>query len=178
MFRILMGVVLVAAPLLARTPEWERAKKLVGDEQFQQAAAVLEKAPQNDPDNLELLGQAYVGLKEFKKAIDVLDKAAGIAPARSMVQVWLGRAWGHRAEGNKLMAFSWARKAKDAFERAVQLDNKNVDALDDLFEYYINAPGVVGGGVDKAEKVAKQIATIDAGKGQRLLAVVERKRNE
>jgi tetratricopeptide (TPR) repeat protein len=177
MFRIQLGVV-VAIPLLARTPEWDRAQKLIGNEKYEQAAAVLEKAPQNDPDNLELLGQAYVGLKEFKKAIDVLDKAAGIAPTRSMIHVWLGRAWGHRAEGNKLMALSWARKAKEAFEKAVALDNKNIDALDDLFEYYVNAPAIVGGGLDKAEQVAKKIAQVDPDKGQRLMTVIARERKK
>jgi tetratricopeptide (TPR) repeat protein len=169
---------MLVVPLLAKTPEWEKAQKLVGNEQYQQAAAVLEQAPQNDPDNLELLGEAYVGLKDFKKAIDVLDRAAGLAPARSMVQVWLGRAWGHRAEGNKLMAFSWARKAKDAFEKAVALDGKNIDALDDLFEYYVNAPAIVGGGLDKAEQVAKKVAMIDPDKGKRLMAVVAKERNQ
>ncbi len=178
MFRKLLGVVLVALPLVARTPEWEKAQKLVGDQQYQQAATVLEKAPQNDPDNLELLGEAYVGLKDFKKAIDVLDRAAGIAPARSMVQVWLGRAWGYRAEGNKLMAFSWARKAKEAFEKAVALDGRNIDALDDLFEYYVNAPAIVGGGLDKAEQVAKKIAQIDPDKGKRLMTLVSKERGK
>lgn len=177
MFRIFLGVML-AVPLLAKTPEYDRAEKLVGNEQFQQAAVILERAPQNDPDNLELLGQAYVGLKEFKKAIDVLDKASGLAPTRSMVQVWLGRAWGHRAEANKIMALSWARKAKDAFEKAVSLDGKNIDALDDLFEYYVNAPAIVGGGLDKAEQVAKKIAMIEPDKGQRLMAVVAKERNK
>lgn len=178
MFRSFMGIVLVALPLLARTSEYERAQKLIGNEQYEQAAQVLEKAPQNDVDNLELLGEAYVGLKDFKKAIDVLDRAAGIAPTRSMIQVWLGRAWGHRAEANKLMAFSWARKAKDAFERAVALDGRNIDALDDLFEYYVNAPAIVGGGLDKAETVAKKIAMIDPDKGKRLMTVVSRERSK
>ncbi|MEI9813286.1 MAG: tetratricopeptide repeat protein [Acidobacteriota bacterium] len=177
MFRLFLCTVL-ALPLLAKTPEWEPAQKLLDADQFKQAAVLLEKAPQNDPDNLQLLGEAYFGLKDFKRAIDVLDRAAGIAPARSMIHLWLGRAWGRRAESNKFMALSWARKAKDAFERAVNLDNKNVEALDDLFEYYVSAPGIVGGGLDKAETVAKQVASIDPAKGQRLLSKVAEERRK
>jgi cytochrome c-type biogenesis protein CcmH/NrfG len=178
MFRILLGVVVLSLPLLAKTPEWDRAHKLIGNEQYEQAASVLEKAQQNDPDNLELLGEAYIGLKDFKKAIDVLDRAAGIAPTRSMIHVWLGRAWGHRAENNKLMALSWARKAKDAFEHAVALDGRNIDALDDLFEYYVNAPAIVGGGLDKADQIAKKIAQIEPDKGKRLMSVVAKERGQ
>jgi cytochrome c-type biogenesis protein CcmH/NrfG len=166
----LVALFLCSAVLLSgRTPEWERAYSLVQKADYQQAVTVLEKAPDKDPDNLQLLGEAWLGLKEFKKAVDVLERAAEIAPKSSTIQLWLGRAWGRRAEANKLMAFSWARKAKDAFERAVALDGKNHEALDDLFEYYVEAPAIVGGGLDKAEVVAKQIAAMDAAKGQRAM---------
>jgi cytochrome c-type biogenesis protein CcmH/NrfG len=92
--------------------------------------------------------------------------------------MWLGRAWGRLAESNKLLAFGRARKAKNAFEKAVQLDPKNVDAMSDLFEYYFEAPGVVGGGLDKAEAVAKMIVALEPEHGQRLLARVTKERNQ
>ena len=95
-----------------------------------------------------------------------------------MIQSGSSRAWGHRAEADNWMAFSWARKAKDAFEKAVALDGKNIDALDDLFEYYVNAPAIVGGGLDKAETVAKKIAMIDPDKGKRLMTVVSHERSK
>ena len=41
-----------------------------------------------------------------------------------------------------------------AFERAVELDPKNDSAVDDLAEYYLAAPAIIGGGVDKAEALA------------------------
>jgi predicted Zn-dependent protease len=43
----------------------------------------------------------------------------------------------------------------------VALDPGNLEALSDLFEYYLQAPAIVGGGVDKAEKVAARIARLD-----------------
>ena len=174
-------ILLLLCPLViasAATPEWERAHSLVQKADFQQAVAVLEKAPDKDPENLQLLGEAWIGLKDFKKAVDVLEKAASIAPKSSNIQLWLGRAWGRRAEANKLMAFSWARNAKAAFERAVALDNKNREALDDLFEYYVEAPPIVGGGLDKAEVVAKQIAAIDSTKGQRAMERLAKARGQ
>jgi Flp pilus assembly protein TadD len=48
----------------------------------------------------------------------------------------------------------------------VQLDPRNKEALSDLFEYYLEAPGFMGGGLDKAVSVATQMASIDPVDGQ------------
>ncbi len=171
-------LLLASLPLLAKTPEWERAHSLFQASDYKQAAAVLEKASKKDVDNLILLGESYMELKKFSSAVDTFENAAELAPKQSMVHVWLGRAWGRLAETNKLLAFGRARKAKNAFEKAVELDPNNNDALNDLFEYYLEAPGVVGGGLDKAEVIAKRVAVLDPEHGQRLLARVSEERRK
>ncbi len=171
-------LLLTSLPLLSKTAEWERAHSFFEASDFKQAAAVLEKASKKDFDNVLLLGQSYYELKKFGDAVDVLESAAEISPRSSEAQLWLGRAYGRLAEGNKLLAFGRARKARAAFEKAVELDPKNRDALDDLFEFYFEAPGIVGGGLDKAEAVAKQIAALDAEDGAELLARVARARKK
>jgi tetratricopeptide (TPR) repeat protein len=172
----LLFLLSLAVTLAAKTPEWDRAYTLYSQAKFREAAAILEKASGKDPDNLMLLGQSYYELKNYGGAVEAFEKAAEAKPKDSNIFVWLGRAWGRRAEANKAFALVWARRAKNAFEKAVGLDPKNVDALDDLFEFYLDAPGIVGGGVEKAEAVARQIAQIDRDKGQRLLARVEARR--
>ncbi len=173
MLGLRLGVlVLFALPLAAKTPEWDRAHELANGEKFKQAIAILEKAPRNDADNLELLGECYYGVKDYKQAVEVLEQAVELAPKSSNAQLWLGRAWGRRAESNKLMGFSWARKTRDALEKAVVLDPRNSEALDDLFEFYLEAPGIVGGGLEKAEGVAKRIIQMDKAWGEKLLAKV------
>ena len=173
-----LGVLfLLALPLAAKTPEWDRARAFADAHDYKQAISILEKAPQNDPDNLELLGESYYHVKDYKRAVDVLEHAVELAPKSSNAQLWLGRTWGRRAESNKFMGFSWARKTRDALERAVLLDPRNSQALDDLFEFYLQAPGIVGGGLEKAEGVAKKIILIDKAWGEKLLAkVAERKK--
>jgi tetratricopeptide (TPR) repeat protein len=165
----------------AKTPEWDRAYELYSQAKFREAAAILEQAAKDekaskDPDNLVLLGQSYYNLKNYGGAVEAFEKAAEAKPKDPNIFVWLGRAWGRRAEANKAFALVWARRAKNAFEKAVGLDPKNVDALDDLFEFYLDAPAILGGGVDKAEAVARRIAEIDREKGQRLMARVEARR--
>ena len=40
----------------------------------------------------------------------------------------------------------------------------NLDAQSDLFEYYLEAPGFLGGGLDKADATAVQIGTHQPGR--------------
>jgi tetratricopeptide (TPR) repeat protein len=123
-------------------------------------AALKQREP--DAQNLELLGQCYYQLGDFKKATDALEKAATLASSDSMIQTWLGRAWGERAETSfPLSAPVHAKKAREAFEKAVRLDPANVLALSDLFDYYTQAPGIMGGGIEKARELIPSIARHD-----------------
>jgi tetratricopeptide (TPR) repeat protein len=47
----------------------------------------------------------------------------------------------------------------------VELNPRNLEALTDLFEYYLEAPGLLGGGYDKAEWASARIAALDSAEG-------------
>ncbi|HZQ51945.1 MAG TPA: hypothetical protein VFB14_07100 [Bryobacteraceae bacterium] len=116
-----------------------------------------------DPAALFLIGRDYYMLADFKKATGYLKKAVATAPGNSGYADWLGRAYTKRAEtSNALHAVELNLKARKAFERAVQLNAKNVQALSDLFNYYLNTPVVLGGGYGKAENVAEKMSSVDA----------------
>ncbi len=76
--------------------------------------------------------------------------------------MWLGRALGEKAnKASFLSAFSLGKRVRKEFEEAVRLSPRNAEALADLGEFYHSAPGVVGGGADKAEGVAAQLDKAD-----------------
>jgi Flp pilus assembly protein TadD len=113
-----------------------------------------------------LRGQDYFMMGDFKKSVDSLQKATSLDAGNSEYMDWLGRAYGKRAEtGNPLLAPANASKARQAFEKSVQLNGKNTEALSDLFDYYLEAPGFLGGGFDKAARVANQLAVVDPAEG-------------
>ena len=113
-----------------------------------------------------LKGRDYFMLGDFKQAAAYLQKATAIDPQNSEYMDWLGRAYGKRAEtGNPLLAPANASKARQAFEKSVQLDGKNSEALSDLFDYYLEAPGFLGGGVDKAAQVAQKLSVVNPPEG-------------
>ena len=110
-----------------------------------------------------LLGKAFFMDGQYKQAVASLEKAIGQDSVNSDYHDWLGRAYGRLAEqSNFVSALGYAKKTVRAFERAVELDPSNLEALSDVFEYYLQAPGMVGGGLDKAENIARRFAGLNA----------------
>lgn len=155
-----------------------KAEDLYQHTDFEGSMAMLDKHSGDAVTNF-LLGRDYFSLGDFKKAVDSLEKAIEENPANSEYQDWLGRAYGRRAEtSNPLMAPGYASKARQAFERSVALNPKNSEALSDLFDYYLEAPGFLGGGYDKALGVAGKIAAIDPAEGYFAKAQLDQKRKD
>lgn len=115
--------------------------------------------------------------EDFKAAVNLLEQAVEAHPKDANAHLWLGRAYGRRAErANWFSALGLAKKTVASFERAVELDGKNREALEALLDYYISAPGIVGGGADKAEPIADRIANLSAAAGERAWAAILKKR--
>src|SRR5581483_6926239 len=120
---------------------------------------VLQALPAKDSEVYELIGRNFYMQGDFKKATEAFEKAVAADPAKSNTTLWLARAYGRRAETSAMFtAPSYASKARQYFEKAVQLDSRNIEALSDLFEYYTEAPGFLGGGMDKAQALIPKMA--------------------
>lgn len=140
------------------------ARRLYQSTRYAEALQLLDK--KQDPASLQLAGQCLYMSGDYKKAIDILEKALPAAPNNSNLHLWLGRVYGRRAEtAMPLIAPKFASKARQSFEKAIELDPKNLLAMNDLFEYYMQAPGFLGGGKDKAAQLALRIAQLDKAEG-------------
>jgi Flp pilus assembly protein TadD len=163
--RFLFGILLVAGVSAAATVEGpqdllRRADALYQRTEYDNSLHVLAQDPAPGGAGYLLTGKNYFMLGDQKRAIECFEKALATSPNNSEYELWLGRAWGRRAETSGwLTAGMHATKARQHFERAVALDPLNREAKNDLFDYYLNAPGFLGGGIDKAEAIAKSIAT-------------------
>ena len=161
----------------ANGPELDLAHKLYNLTEFQRSLEVLHAVPNKDAAVYALMGRDYYGQGEFKKATESLEKAVALEPGNSDYNLWLGRAYGRRAETSSMVtAPGFASKARQFFERAAQLNPYNLDAQSDLFEYYLEAPGFLGGGFDKASATAAQIARINPAEGHWAQAKLAEKR--
>jgi tetratricopeptide (TPR) repeat protein len=127
----------------------------------------------------QLLCRIYYAQDMADNAIRECQLAASSDPASSDNQIWLGRAYGFKAShANPLSALSLAVKVRIAFERAVQLDPENVHAMNDLGEFYVAAPGLIGGGLDKAQALAARMQPHFPSQAHRLLAFIAEKKKE
>ena len=119
---------------------------------------LLKENPQN-ADAYNLLSRVYYATEDWDSAIRNGERATELQPNNSGFHLWLGRAYGSKADdANGFSAMSLARKAVSEFQKAVQLNPTDVRAMQDLAEFYVEAPGIVGGGKDKARALADRVA--------------------
>ncbi len=127
-------------------------------------------------------GKKAYGQEEYKDAVDAFEQAVELDPNVPQYHIWLGRAYGRRAENMSkwrfLSALSLARKTLEHFEKAVELDETNKEALLSVLDFYREAPGMVGGGMEKAEEVARRIEKLYPADGARAWASIYDKREE
>ena len=157
--RVMGCLLLLVASAWASADVVRRANALYQSTDYAGSIGILEEDPAPDAPGYLLTGKNYFMSGNYKKAVEFFEKAVAISPTNSEYQLWLGRAWGRRAEtGGWLLAASHASKARQCFEKAVALDPDNREAKNDLFTFYLNAPGFLGGGIEKAEAAARSIA--------------------
>lgn len=164
----------------AATPEWTRAHNLYQQTEYKQSLAVLEKQQTpKDAATLQLMGQNLFMLGEYRRATEVLEKAVALDPNNPKLAHWLGRTYGRRAEtANPFLAPGFASKTGQMFEKAVELDPTDKDALGDLLDFYLEAPGFLGGGVQKAEQLAQMILRQDQAEGHYAQGIVADRKKE
>ena len=126
------------------------------------AVNVLLSANPANADAHNLLCRVHFAEERWDAAVSECERAANLEPKNAIFQLWLGRAYGEKAEHSSwFTAIGFAKKTRNAFEKAVELDPRIVEAHSDLSEYYIEAPGFLGGGTDKAAAQANIVEKIE-----------------
>ncbi len=136
------------------------------------ALSLLAPLPNQGPGAAEaqnLLCRVRFTLQQWDAAVAACEQAVRLEPNRSGYHLWLGRALGQKAgHASFLTAYSLGKRTRQEFEQAVRLDPRNADALADLGEFDTDAPGIVGGGLDKAEAIAAQLDKVNPAKAWEL----------
>lgn len=139
-------------------PEAERA-----------AAAILAQ----DPASAEAMAArteailAAGAAARIEEAIKQAEQCVAAQAGYARCHLVLGKALGSKAmHGGMMSAMSYAGTIRDSFKKAVEIDPRNMDARFSLLQFYLMAPGIVGGGTGKAEALTAQTASLspEAGK--------------
>ncbi len=172
--RPLVAVLFLAGTALAGTNLEQEANLDAGRRAYEasdysRAVLVLQEAAAKDPNDGEiqlLLAKSYLELQEHDAAIRSAEKAVAIDPQNSVYHEWLGKTYGEKADhAGWFSAMSLAKKARKEFQTAVELDGKNYSARQALIEFDCSAPGIVGGGEEKAQPHIKELLAMNAAEG-------------
>lgn len=147
-----------------------RGVGLFKQRRYAEAKQVLAKAVEADPK--DALARAYLGMtlynfdRDTDGAMALLEEAVRLEPGRSQFHQWLGDTYGGKAGSSGIFKGPYyAKKCREEFEKGVELDPKDPDARESLMQYYLQAPAIVGGSVDKAREEAAALAKLDACRG-------------
>jgi len=147
-------------PLVA--PAATSPKEFLASGRVDEAIRTLERQVSDaapDAESYNLLCRAHFMIDEWDRGIAACERAIALDPRKSLYHLWLGRIYGEKADrAGFVSAAGLAKKVRTEFERAVELDPKNSEARADLAEFYMEAPGIVGGGKDKARAQAEALA--------------------
>ena len=125
-------------------------------------------AAAEDAEKLFSAGQQAYAAEDYERAVSWFEQAVQIQPSVSLYHLWLGRACGRRAERVFFTrAIGLAKRTGAAFQKAVELDGSSIEALNDLLDFYLQAPGMVGGGEEKAPPLAARLARLSPAEGHR-----------
>ena len=104
------------------------------------------------------LGRQQYEAAAYEAAIAAFAASVKLSPETSTYHHWLGKSYGRLAQNSGLFkAYRLASRSREELERAVALDDTNIEAISDLIEFYLQAPSFLGGGKDKADKWRRRL---------------------
>ncbi|MGB1801204.1 MAG: hypothetical protein ACPHLK_10305 [Gammaproteobacteria bacterium] len=116
--------------------------------------AVANNAAETDTEALYSSGLSHYEKKHYEKAISDLKLAVEKKPDVAKYHHILAVSYGREAEQvNWFKAMDYAKKTLLHLEKANELDPLNLEILDDLMDYYHEAPSFLGGDTKKGDEI-------------------------
>jgi len=175
-FLVLFAVMLPLNIRAGMNEALEKGIQLFEAEKFPEAKEFFESFAEKSPENPTAsvyLGRIFLIEGDYNTSIDWFKKAVELDENNSEYHLWLGRAYGQKAQRSSVFKKpSLAKKVKKEFEKAVELDPDNIDARFALMKYYLRAPGFMGGSKEKAREQAKEIEKRDPQQGRRAFELI------
>jgi tetratricopeptide (TPR) repeat protein len=159
------------------------ALRLLAAKDYDGARKSLETVVSRDGSDTEAryqLGRLLAGhYRDYDAAEEMMEKTVEQADGNAEYHFFLGTVYGTQAQlAGILSKFSYAKKTRTQFERAVTLQPDSVRYRSALLSYYLMAPGIAGGDVDKARDQGREILKRDPFAGHMALAQIADHENE
>ncbi len=168
----LLAVILIAAGLHAQSSsnataqsEREQAIALFKEKKRAEAKVIFEKLLRQHPQDAEIhyyLAVISAMADDWKTAIPHAEKSVEKEPTNAEYHFGLGQACGLAAlKSGMISRLGYAKRCRAAYERAIELNPKHALYRTQLIQFYMLAPAMIGGGMDKAHAQANEIKKFD-----------------
>lgn len=139
------------------TPLFQEARKLKADESVANM----------------YLGRIEMANERFDEAEEYLEQAVEQSSENAEIQFWYGAVNCDQAgRASIFSAPGYAKTCYKAFEKAIALDPSFARAKAGLIQFYAKAPSIVGGDLERATLLAKELVGESPEKGYPLLAQI------
>lgn len=116
--------------------------------------AMANSATETDTEALYSSGLSHYEKKHYEKAITDLKVAVEKEPEMAKYHHILAVSYGRQAaQANWFKAMDYAKKTLLHLEKANELEPNNLEILDDLMDYYHEAPSFLGGDTKKGDEI-------------------------
>ena len=144
--------------------DFSQAEKLFIETNYTKAKPIFLEFLKENPNHLktlEYLGDIEGNSKSWNNAIFYYNKLKKLNPKEANYYYKYGGCLGMKAkEANKFKALGMISEIRGAFEKAIALNPKHIEARWALIELYLQLPGIVGGSEKKAQKYADELLKI------------------
>jgi len=175
-------ILLIFSAIAIAAPGGPDVQQLMDNGHWKRARDVAEadfKAHPNDARAAYVLARVRHEFERLDEAVKLAETAVRLDPKVSQYHRELGEACADAA--GKLSFFkqiSYGRRIHGEFDAALAIAPKDPDNLMDQVQYFMEAPGVIGGDKKKAAEIANEMVKIDAAHGYLALAYVAQKQKE
>jgi tetratricopeptide (TPR) repeat protein len=164
-----MTFLFLGAAALKADEGLKKAIELFEEGKFSEAKALFSSYLSQNQKSAEaalFLGRICIVEDALDDGVDWLKKAVAFDDNNSTNHYWLGIAYGQKAQkAGVLKKPGLAKNMKKEVLRAIELDPNNLDARLVLLQYYLYAPGIMGGSKEKALEQAEEIKARNSLRG-------------
>ncbi|MEQ8909630.1 MAG: tetratricopeptide repeat protein [Vicingaceae bacterium] len=164
----------------AQNKSLKEAEGLFDQSAFQETIDFIAGLEEKSSEHLVLQGRAYFELKDFDKAIETLESCVDLDSKSVECLYWLGASniEALQADENFFKKGIYAFDALSSLQEAIELKPDHLKARTRFVNYYINAPLIAGGSINKAKEQAKAVMNYDSNLGNQLIASIYLKNEE
>jgi len=175
---IIVTMLFMSMPVKLTAQSMDEGIGLLQQKKFTEAKSVFENILDKNDNDAEAhyrLGMVYLNRsnpqRDVDEAVDQLEKAVDLKPDDADYQFRYGVALGEKTQKAGVIKQAFlAPKVKNAFMRAVELNPKNVQAHIALAQFYLIAPSIVGGDIEKGWKELDEAVKLDEVLGRSVRA--------